>query len=116
MTGPSGPVTPGPEARIIPLRPAVSRASGARRAELRDAVGQVVGHLVRSFAGRVAALIMTGTLYGAATFHWAFGFFFGAGLGALTLVFLVGRPTVDEMERAVRASAKEPEQARPAVA
>jgi hypothetical protein len=46
MTGPSGPVTPGPEARIIPLRPGVSRASGARRAELQDAVGQVVGHLV----------------------------------------------------------------------
>ena len=31
-----------------------------------------------SFAGGVAALIMTGTLYGTAHFHWAFGFFFGA--------------------------------------
>ena len=31
-----------------------------------------------SFAGGVAALIMTGTLYGTAHFHWACGFFFGA--------------------------------------
>ncbi len=71
-----------------------------------------------SFAGGVAALIMTGTLYGTATFHWGYGFFFGAGLGALaalTLVFLVKRPTVEQMEAAVR-TAKEPEQARPAVA
>ena len=36
-----------------------------------------------SFAGGIAAFIMTGTLYGTATFHWAFGFFFGAALGAL---------------------------------
>lgn len=35
-----------------------------------------------SFAGGVAALIMTGTLYGTATFHWERGFFFGAALGA----------------------------------
>ncbi len=72
-----------------------------------------------SFAGGLAALIMTGTLYGTATFHWAFGFFFGATLGALaalTLTFLCRRPTVEQMERAVRASAKEPEQAKPAVA
>ena len=71
-----------------------------------------------SFAGGIAALIMTGTLYGTATFHWAFGFFFGAGLGALaalTLVFLVKRPTVEQMAAAVR-TAKEPEEARPAVA
>ena len=46
MTGPNGQVTPGPGARIIPLMPGVSRASGARRAELRAAVLQVVGHLV----------------------------------------------------------------------
>lgn len=46
MTGPDGQVTPGPGARIIPLLPGVSRASGARRAELRAAVVQVVGHLV----------------------------------------------------------------------
>ena len=63
---------------------------------------------------------MTGTLYGTATFHWAFGFFFGAALGALaalTVGFLCKRPTVEQMERAVRASAeKEAERARPAVA
>ncbi len=72
-----------------------------------------------SFAGGIAALIMTGTLYGTATFHWQFGFFFGAALGALaalTVGFLCKRPTVAQMERSVRASAKEPEQARPAVA
>jgi len=72
-----------------------------------------------SFAGGLAAFIMTGTLYGTATFHWAFGFFFGAALGALaalTLIFFCKRPTVEQMGQAVRASAKEPEQARPAVA
>jgi hypothetical protein len=46
MTGPGGPVRPGPGARIIPLMPGVSRASGARREELRVAVRQVVSHLV----------------------------------------------------------------------
>jgi hypothetical protein len=46
MTGPDGQVTPGPGARIIPLMPGVSRASGARRAELGAAVLQVVNHLV----------------------------------------------------------------------
>jgi hypothetical protein len=46
MSGPNGQVTPGPGARIIPLMPGVSRASGGRRAELRDAVVQVISHLV----------------------------------------------------------------------
>jgi hypothetical protein len=46
VTGPNGPLAPGPGARIIPLMPGVSRASGARREELRAAVLQVVGHLV----------------------------------------------------------------------
>jgi hypothetical protein len=46
VTGPNGQVTPGPGARIIPLMPGVSRAPGAHRAELRDAVLQVVSHLV----------------------------------------------------------------------
>jgi MFS family permease len=49
-----------------------------------------------SFAGGVAALIMTGTLYGSANYHWAFGFFFGAALGFLAMlmvVFLVKRRT-----------------------
>jgi MFS family permease len=62
-----------------------------------------------SFAGGIAALVMTGTLYGTATFHWGRGFFFGAGLGALaalTVAFLVKRPTVEEMEVAVRRAAE----------
>lgn len=46
MTGGGGQVSPGPGARIIPIMPGVSRAPGARRAELRDAVRQVVSHLV----------------------------------------------------------------------
>jgi hypothetical protein len=52
---------------------------------------------------------MTGTLYGTATFHWVRGFYFGAGLGllaALTLIFLVRRPTVEQMETAVRKHAE----------
>ena len=58
-----------------------------------------------SFAGGGAALVMTGTLYGTATFHWARGFFFGAALGAiavLIMIFKVHRPTVEQMEEAVR--------------
>jgi hypothetical protein len=53
---------------------------------------------------------MTGTLYGNAHFHWAFGFFFGAAIGALaalTVGFLCKRPTVEQMEAAVAKSAKE---------
>jgi hypothetical protein len=46
VTGPDGQLRPGPGARIIPLMPGVSRASGARREELRAAVLQVVNHLV----------------------------------------------------------------------
>jgi MFS transporter, OFA family, oxalate/formate antiporter len=60
-----------------------------------------------SFAGGVAALIMTGTLYGNVSFHWVYGFFFGAALGAiaaLMLQFLVKRPTEQEMEAAVMAA------------
>jgi OFA family oxalate/formate antiporter-like MFS transporter len=71
-----------------------------------------------SFAGGVAALIMTGTLYGTAHFHWAFGFFFGAAIGALaalTVAFLVKRPTVEQMEAAVRKSA-DTQKAKPAMA
>jgi MFS family permease len=58
-----------------------------------------------SFAGGFAALVMTGTLYGTATFHWVRGFYFGAALGALaalTLIFMVRRPSVEQMETAVR--------------
>jgi hypothetical protein len=46
MSGPSGPVRPGPDARIIPLQPGVARPTGERRAQMREAVLQVVHHLV----------------------------------------------------------------------
>ncbi len=57
-----------------------------------------------SFAGGLAALIMTGTLYGTATFHWERGFLFGAALGALAAVvvyFLCRQPTLEQMHSAV---------------
>ena len=44
MSSPPGP--PPPHGRIIPLTPGVSRAAGERRATLREAVIQVVRHLV----------------------------------------------------------------------
>jgi len=71
-----------------------------------------------SFAGGLAAFIMTGTLYGTATFHWAFGFFFGAALGALaalTLIFLVKPPTLQQMRRAT-AKTETKEHVKPAIA
>jgi MFS transporter, OFA family, oxalate/formate antiporter len=71
-----------------------------------------------SFAGGLAALVMTGTLYGASHYHWAYGFFFGAALGfvaMLTLVFRVKRPTEQEMEAAVRAAPDKAEAPKPAV-
>lgn len=46
MTVPSGHPAPGPAAKIIPLMPGVARPSGARIAPMRDAVLQVVSHLV----------------------------------------------------------------------
>jgi hypothetical protein len=46
MTGPDGQLTPGPGARIIPLMPGVARPTGGRRELLREAVIQVVCHLV----------------------------------------------------------------------
>ena len=46
MSGPNGQLTPGPGARIIPLMPGVARPTGGRRELLREAVIQVVGHLV----------------------------------------------------------------------
>jgi MFS family permease len=61
-----------------------------------------------SFAGGVAALIMTGTLYGAASFHWERGFFFGAALGALAAVIVYlkcKQPTKEEWQAAVAKSA-----------
>ncbi len=46
MTGRGGHVSPGPGARIIPLQPGIARPTGERRALMRDAVIQVVRHLV----------------------------------------------------------------------
>jgi len=73
-----------------------------------------------SFAGGVAALIMTGTLYGTAHFHWAFGFFFGAGIGALaalTVGFLCKPPTIEQMQAAVHVTEeKETQKSKPAIA
>jgi len=46
MTGQNGHVAPGPRAKIIPLQPGVARPTGERRALMRDAVIQVVHHLV----------------------------------------------------------------------
>ncbi len=46
MTGRSGPPAPGPGAKIIPLQPGTARPTGERRAVMRDAVIQVVHHLV----------------------------------------------------------------------
>ena len=73
-----------------------------------------------SFAGGVAALIMTGTLYGTAHFHWVLGFWFGAAIGALaalTVAFLVKPPTVQQMNAAVeKAAAADAKRAKAAVA
>jgi hypothetical protein len=46
MSGPDGQLKPGPGARILPLMPGVARPTGGRRELLREAVIQVVGHLV----------------------------------------------------------------------
>jgi MFS family permease len=74
-----------------------------------------------SFAGGLAAWVMTGTLYGSEHFHWLAGFIFGASLGALAALvigFLCKPPTVEQMEAALRrAHRKErPQEPRPAVA
>jgi len=57
-----------------------------------------------SFAGGLAALIMTGTLWGNAQFHWERGFFFGAALGAIAAVVVYYKcktPTRAQWERAL---------------
>jgi hypothetical protein len=46
MNTQNGHVSPGPSARIIPLQPGIARPTGARRAQMREAVIQVVQHLV----------------------------------------------------------------------
>ncbi|TJZ96833.1 OFA family MFS transporter [Actinacidiphila oryziradicis] len=61
-----------------------------------------------SFAGGVAALIMTGTLYGSAHFHWTQGFIFGSALGALaalTVYFKCKPPTLEQRKAAVAKAA-----------
>jgi hypothetical protein len=42
----NGHVSPGPGAKIIPLQPGIARPTGERRAQMRDAVIQVIAHLV----------------------------------------------------------------------
>ena len=72
-----------------------------------------------SFAGGLAALVMTGTLYGAGHFHWLAGFIFGASLGLLatvTVVFLVRRPTEQHMQAAVHPESDEVPVTKPAIA
>jgi MFS transporter, OFA family, oxalate/formate antiporter len=57
-----------------------------------------------SFAGGGAALIMTGTLYGNASYAWPRGFFTGAALGAIAaaiVTFKCKTPTVQQMQSAV---------------
>ena len=46
MTGRNGQVSPGPGAKIIPIQPGIAKPTGERRALMRDAVIQVVHHLV----------------------------------------------------------------------
>jgi MFS transporter, OFA family, oxalate/formate antiporter len=73
-----------------------------------------------SFAGGLAAWVITGTVLntGEPT-HWIAGFFFGAGLGllaALTLIFMVHRPTEEEMAAAVAKSPDKTEATKPVAA
>jgi MFS family permease len=62
-----------------------------------------------SFAGGLAAFVMTGTLYGgAAHFNWTAGFIFGATLGvlaAIVVAFKCAPPTVEQMRAAVEKAA-----------
>jgi MFS family permease len=73
-----------------------------------------------SFAGGGAAFVMTGTLYGAAQFHWLQGFVFDAVLAALAALmvwFLCKQPTIEQMQVAVAASeAKEAQKPKSAIA
>lgn len=66
-----------------------------------------------SFAGGLAALIMTGTLWGNAQFHWVRGFFFGAALGAIAAVVVYYKcktPTRSQWERALDKTGSSPQQ------
>jgi hypothetical protein len=46
MTSAHGQLSPGPGAKIIPLQVGIARPTGERRAHMREAVIQVVRHLV----------------------------------------------------------------------
>ena len=46
MSAQNGHLSPGPGAKIIPLQPGIARPTGERRARMREAVIQVVAHLV----------------------------------------------------------------------
>jgi len=46
MTSQNGHLSPGPNAKIIPLQPGIARPTGERREQMQDAVVQVVHHLV----------------------------------------------------------------------
>jgi hypothetical protein len=46
MSSPNGHLSPGPNAKIIPLQPGIARPTGERRALMREAVLQVIAHLV----------------------------------------------------------------------
>jgi len=71
-----------------------------------------------SFAGGLAAFVMTGTLYGNAHYHWVRGFVFGAVLAALAAIIVYNmckRPTKEQWQAAV-AKAAAAEQRRTAAA
>jgi len=67
-----------------------------------------------SFAGGLAALIMTGTLYGQAQFHWVRGFLFGAALGlsAAIIVYVKCKPPTREQWAAATAAPPEVERSK----
>lgn len=68
-----------------------------------------------SFAGGMAALIMTGTLYGQAQFHWVRGSLFGAALGAIAAVIVYFKCHPPTREQWAAATAASPELQRPGV-
>jgi sugar phosphate permease len=108
-------------------RPSAIRCAVASRAaatlSIPDVVERTVGDMLAEqdhghVSGGLAALVMTGTLYGTSHFHWLAGFIFGASLGLLatvTVVFLVRRPTEQQMQAAVRAAPDEVPATKPAI-
>jgi MFS family permease len=72
-----------------------------------------------SFAGGLAAFVMTGTLWGNSHDAWPRGFFFGAALGLIAMLIMllrVKRPTEQEMDAAVRAAPEKVPAPKPAIA